>query len=119
MPARDRPEPPTDLDGDAQAALTRLEDRDPDRLRAVGRYLEELAAWREATGDGAESADEDGEAVGETAESTADGADADHEYPEGVPERAEVTVKEIAGTTYYYYQWRDGDRIESKTVQRE
>ena len=122
MPERDRPEPPTDLDRDAQAALSRLEDRDPDRLRAVGRYLEELAAWRESTEDD-ESADGDGDGdeVTETTEpieATADGADADHEYPEDVPERAEVTVKEIAGTTYYYYQWRDGDRIESKTVQR-
>ena len=114
MPTRDRPEPPTALDDDVRDALARLEDRDTDQLRAVGRYLEELAAWREATG-GEDERAETTDAIDESA----DGADADHEYPEGVPERAEVTVKEIAGTTYYYYQWRDGDRIESKTVQRE
>ena len=116
MPARDRPEPPTALDDDVRDALSRLEDRDADQLRAVGRYLEELAAWRESTENDAESGD--GDEAFETTEETADDTGADVEYPEDVPERAEITVKEIAGTTYYYYQWRDGDRIESKTVER-
>lgn len=103
MTTRDRPDPPTDLERPVREALAPLEDRDPETLRAVGQYLEELAAWKEIETDG---------------ERDETGAD-DVEYPEDVPERANVTVKEIAGTTYHYYQWREGDRIESKTVQRE
>ena len=116
---RDRPTPPSDLDRDAREALARLEDRDADQLRAVGRYLEALAAWTEANADEPEPPTSAASASNERGGDDGERSDADLEYPEDVPERAEVTVKEIAGTTYYYYQWRDGDRIESKTVQRE
>ena len=116
---RDRPTPPSDLDRDAREALARLEDRDADELRAIGSYLEELAAWTESTADASEAPTETDPAPSDRSDDADDGIGDDHEYPEGVPDRATVTVKEIAGTTYYYYQWRDGDRIESKTVQRE
>lgn len=96
-----RPTPPDDLDRNRREALTTLETQDPRQLRAIGTYLEELAEWKEST----EKAKTD---TGEN----------DLEYPNGVPERASVTVTEVASTTYYYYQWRDGDRIESKTVRR-
>ncbi|MDQ2052113.1 hypothetical protein RBH26_16670 [Natronolimnohabitans sp. A-GB9] len=102
---RDRPTPPTELDDDARAALSTLEERDVDQLRAAGEYLKTLAAWKVATNGEQDDGDETDES--------------DREYPPGVPERASVTIKEIAGTTYTYYQWRDGDRIESKTVKRE
>lgn len=133
MTTHDRPSPPDDLDRELQEQLAALETYDPDRLRAVGRYLEELAAWKASTDESHATASTDAAADGIDAiereasersdrngdEDTADGVDdADVEYPADVPERASVTVKEIAGTTYYYYQWRDGDRIESKTVQR-
>ncbi|ELZ16171.1 hypothetical protein C477_16795 [Haloterrigena salina JCM 13891] len=107
---RDRPTPPSDLDSDAGEALARLEDRDADDLRAIAAYLEELAAWTESATDESDERAATG--------STPSNPDDDLEYPKGVPDRASVTVKEIAGTTYYYFQWRDGDRIESKTVQR-
>lgn len=94
----DRPAPPASLDDDVLAALETISEQDADELRAIGTYLEELADWQEAT----------------TAGTSDDGAAVD--YPDGVPERASVSVKEIAGTTYYYYQWREGDRIESKTI---
>ncbi|ELY48763.1 hypothetical protein [Natronolimnohabitans innermongolicus] len=141
----DRPRPPTALDDEARAALAGLENRDIDDLRAAGEYLVDLAAWKAATSNdwepdadreraaeadgtpnaaataGTSANSRDGEQDSSTA---ADGASADAadgselEYPAGVPPRASVTVKEIAGSTYHYYQWRDGDRIESKTVQR-
>lgn len=126
----ERPSPPTDLDRDVREALAILEAEDADRLRAVGGYLEDLAAWK-ASNDGQERPRErrrtaghepptagsgDGDDAGNGTDQAVDGDDVD--YPDDVPERASVTVKEIAGTTYYYYQWRDGDRIESKTVQR-
>lgn len=96
-----RPTPPDDLDRDLREALTTLETRDPRRLRAIGTYLEELAEWKASI-----------------EEANTDAGENDLEYPDEVPERATVTVTEVAGTTYYYYQWRDGDRIESKTVRR-
>lgn len=124
MPTRDRPEPPTGLERDQRDALARLEDLDADRLHAVGRYLEELATWTESTDVGNEGDDSEGEVVSrapDTDDDVTDDSDDDDDlaYPADVPDRAEVTVKEIGGTTYYYYQWREGDRIESKTVHRE
>lgn len=116
---RDRPTLPSDLDRDAREALARLEDRDADDLRAIAAYLEELAAWTESAVDDSDERAETNPAASDRSGDAGDEIGDDHEYPEGVPDRATVTVKEIAGTTYYYYQWRDGDRIESKTVQRE
>ncbi|MXV63688.1 hypothetical protein GS429_16800 [Natronorubrum sp. JWXQ-INN-674] len=130
---RDRPTPPAGLDRESAELLAMLEDRDAETLRAVGGYLEELAAWKASrAGDGREHEQSE---VSDTGTETATGTDtnpeptaddndvdnteeADLEYPDDVPERASVTVKEIGGTTYHYYQWRDGDRIESKTIRR-
>lgn len=114
MTTSERPTPPAALERDGRDALTVLEDRDAETLRAVGDYLEELAEWKESTetdGEGAEGT----ESADNSENADSDGNDG---FPDGVPERASVTVKEIAGTTYRYYQWRKGDRIESKTVTR-
>ncbi|NUB93945.1 hypothetical protein HT576_23510 [Haloterrigena sp. SYSU A121-1] len=117
---RDRPTPPSDLDRDAGEALARLEDRDADDLRAIAAYLEDLAAWTESAADESDERAETGSTPSDPNDDDAgEEIDDDLEYPEGVPDRASVTVKEIADTTYYYFQWRDGDRIESETVQRE
>jgi hypothetical protein len=97
----DRPTPPTELDRAGRDALRTLVEQDAATLRAVGSYLEALAAWKERRGS---DAPESGPAAAE--------------YPDGVPERASVSVTEIAGTEYYYYQWREGDEIRSETVRR-
>jgi len=34
--------------------------------------------------------------------------------PDGVPSKATITIKEINDNRYYYWQWRDGDKIKSK-----
>ncbi|WP_440772596.1 hypothetical protein [Natronorubrum sp. DTA28] len=120
MTTRDRPQPPTDIDRELDDLLDELERRDADTLRTVGSYLDDLAAWKTAELDderppGAEATP--GDDTGDRDESETSVGD-ELEYPSDVPERASVTVKEIAGTTYHYYQWRDGDRIESKTVER-
>ena len=109
MTTNDRPRPPSGLEQDVRERLAALESRDVETLRAAGDYLEELAAWKVATAEASsrEGSDEQGEGT----------TDPD-EYPAGVPDRASVSVKDIAGTTYHYYQWREEDRIESKTVQR-
>ncbi|WP_254765064.1 hypothetical protein [Natrinema marinum] len=105
MTADDRPTPPAALDRAGREALRELEDSDPETLRAVGRYLEALAAWEEER-----AATDEGESTPADDEPDA--------YPDGVPDRASVSVTEIAGTEYYYYQWREGDEIRSETVQR-
>lgn len=103
MTADDRPTPPSELDRVAREALDELAGRDVSTIRAVSDYLEELAAWR------ARHADDD--------EPPSDDAEPDA-YPDGVPEHAAASVTEIAGTEYYYYQWREGDEIRSETVRR-
>lgn len=94
----DRPAPPDDLERELDPELLEaLESHDPETLRAVGRYVDELASWKEHTqGDDLEGL----------------------EYPADVPDRASVTVTEIDGTEYLYYQWREGDEIRSKTETR-
>lgn len=37
------------------------------------------------------------------------------EYPPDVPARATVSIVDIAGETYRYYQWREADEIRSAT----
>ena len=38
------------------------------------------------------------------------------EYPDDVPGKACVTTKTIDGNDYYYYQWREGDKIKSEYI---
>ena len=98
MAPDERPTPPSELSAISDEVRDALTAHDAATLHAVSDYLEELAAWKD---------DYDGE----------DAADPET-YPDGVPERATVSVTDIAGTEYYYYQWREGDEIRSKTVQR-
>ncbi|MDS0478548.1 hypothetical protein [Natrinema sp. 1APR25-10V2] len=105
MTADDRPSPPAALDRTHREALAELESSDPATLRTASRYLETLAAWKE-----------DRTADDEAKPTPADGEP--DTYPDGVPDRASVSVTEIAGTEYYYYQWREGDEIRSETVRR-
>ncbi|MFA9416427.1 hypothetical protein [Natrinema sp. HArc-T2] len=100
MPPDERPTPPPELDSVSDETRDELTAQDGATLRAVSSYLEELAAWKDQhDGEGASS----------------DGTEPET-YPDGVPERATVSVTEIAGTEYYYYQWREDDEIRSKTV---
>jgi hypothetical protein len=34
--------------------------------------------------------------------------------PDDVPGKATITIKEINDNRYYYWQWRDGEKIRSK-----
>jgi hypothetical protein len=36
------------------------------------------------------------------------------DLPDGVPTKATITIKDINDNRYYYWQWRDGDKIRSK-----
>ncbi|QLG48455.1 hypothetical protein [Natrinema halophilum] len=106
MSADERPTMPVELERPERDAIRELEDRDPATLRAAGRYLTALGSWKERR-----DTDRDG------AESTPVDAESD-EFPDEVPERASVSVTEIGGTEYCYYQWREGDEIRSETVRR-
>lgn len=101
MTGSQRPSGTTELDDEELEALSALESRDPETLRAVASYLEDLASWKERR-------DESGD----------DDDDEDSEYPEGVPERASVSVEEVAGTEIRYYQWWEDDEIRSATERR-
>lgn len=41
-------------------------------------------------------------------------AEPDPDLPEGVPAKACITIKNINGNEYEYWQWRDGDKVRSK-----
>ena len=104
MAPDERPTPPPELDHLSDELRDELTAHDGATLRAVSDYLETLAAWNDQHDDGV-----DAPATDATDPAT---------YPDGVPERATVSVTEIGGTEYYYYQGRDGDDIESETVKR-
>ncbi|WP_323171607.1 hypothetical protein [Natrialba sp. PRR66] len=130
MNERDRPRPPVELDAELAGAL---EDRDGETLRAVAEHAIALADWKDSTaeprtpaegGDDAaggydaavnsESATE-GNAHADAAAQRPDAALDSDEFPAGVPARANVSLVEIAGETYRYYQWREDDEIRSET----
>ncbi|PCR91150.1 hypothetical protein [Natrinema ejinorense] len=103
MTADERPTPPRELDQVSRDVLEELAGRDVATLRAMSSYLEDVATWKARRTD-------DGEATSATADPDA--------YPDDVPDRASVSVTEIGGTEYYYYQWREDDEIRSRTEQR-
>ena len=73
-----------------------------DQLQHVARYAEELAEHkaREAC---LEEEPEDDEVD-----------DRPDDLPDGVPSKATITIKEINDNRYYYWQWREGEKIKSK-----
>ena len=73
-----------------------------DQLRALVKYAEALAEYRER------------EARLEAEDESSDEAPDDR--PDEVPAGASVTVKEINDNRYRYWQWRDGDKIKSKYI---
>ena len=93
------PTPPSELPTEV---INTLNDYSSERLRHVARYAEELAEYREREGRLAEEADE-----GEIDERPDD-------LPDDVPSKATITIKEINDNRYYYWQWRDGDKIRSQ-----
>jgi hypothetical protein len=94
------PEPPTTIPSDL---LNRLNGTSPDVLRDIARYTERLADHKERKAR-LDAANDD--SVEQEAEA--------EETPNDVPPNATITIKEIKGNRYYYWQWRDGDKIRSK-----
>ncbi len=93
------PTPPADLPTDV---IDTLDDYSPELLRDVAHYAEDLAKYREREARHAEAEEED-----EIDERPDD-------LPDDVPSKATITIKEINDNRYYYWQWREGNRVKSK-----
>lgn len=91
-------EPPTPPVSLATEIVNTLNESSPERLRDVATYAEALAEHKEREARLEESADQ--EEV--------------KERPDDVPAKATITIKEINDNRYYYWQWRDGDKVRSK-----
>ncbi|RQG95633.1 hypothetical protein [Natrarchaeobius oligotrophus] len=93
------PIPPTDLPTDL---VNTLNEFGPERLQHVARYVEELAEYKER------------EVRLEKKSNGNEIEDRPDDLPDDVPSKATITIKEINDNRYYYWQWREGDKIKSK-----
>lgn len=88
--------PPAELPSDI---VDTLDDYSPKLLRQVASYAEELAEYRERE---ERLAEEDSDDVVE-------------EWPDDLPDdvlsKATITIKEINDNRYYYWQWREGEKV--------
>ena len=96
----DPPTPPAALPTEI---VDTLDGYSPDQLQDVARYAEALAEHKAREARLEEEADEDDE-IDERPE----------DLPDDVPSKATITIKEINDNRYYYWQWRDGERVRSK-----
>ncbi|SNR66046.1 hypothetical protein SAMN06266787_10865 [Halorubrum ezzemoulense] len=79
-----------------------LNESDSELLRDVATYAEALAEHKEREHHLEESVDQ------EEVEERPD------DLPDEVPAKATITIKEINNNRYYYWQWREGDKVTSK-----
>ena len=91
-------EPPTPPANIPTETVNTLSNLSPKQLRDVATYAEALAEYKEREARLEESADQ------KEAE----------ERPDDVPSKATITIKEINDNRYYYWQWRDGEKIRSQ-----
>ena len=93
------PTPPAELPTDI---VNTLNGYSPDQLQNVASYAEELAEHKARE---ARLEEESGD----------DGVDnRPDDLPDDVPSKATITIKEINDNRYYYWQWREGDKVTSK-----
>jgi hypothetical protein len=95
-------EPPTPPAGLPAELVDTLNEASPEQLRDVARYVEELAEHKEREARLEKESDED------DVEKRLD------DLPDDVPAKATITIKEINDNRYYYWQWREGEKIRSK-----
>ena len=93
------PTPPAELPTDIVDALNELSS---DQLQYITQYAEELAEYKAREARLEEKADDD------EIDNRPD------DLPDDVPSKATITIKEINDNRYYYWQWREGDKIKSK-----
>ena len=93
------PTPPAEL---STEIVDTLNGYSPDQLEHVARYAEELAEYKAREPRLEEESDED------------EVDDRPDDLPDDVPSKATITIKEINDNRYYYWQWREGDKVKSK-----
>jgi len=93
------PTPPEDLPDEM---VDTLDSYSPTRLRYVAHYAEALASHKAPDTLPEEESDDDG------------GDERPDDLPGDVPAKATITIKEINGNRYYYWQWRDGETVRSQ-----
>lgn len=92
------PTPPAELPTEI---IDTLNEYPSEQLRHVARYAEELAEHKAREDRLAEQSEEDIEKRPD-------------DLPDEVPSKATITIKEINDNRYYYWQWREGEKIKSK-----
>jgi len=93
------PTPPAELPTEV---VNTLNGYSPDQIRHVARYAEELAEHK------ARETRLEKEAAEDEIDERPDG------LPDDVPSKATITIKEINDNRYYYWQWREGEKVTSK-----
>ena len=93
------PTPPANLPADTVDSITKS---DPEQLREIARYAEKLAEHK------AREARLEEESEDDEIDKRPD------DLPDDVPSKATITIKEINDNRYYYWQWREGDKIKSE-----
>jgi hypothetical protein len=93
------PTPPAELPTEI---VNSLNGYSPNQLRHVARYAEELAEHKTREARLEDKSDDD------------DIDDRPDDLPDDVPSKATITIKEINDNRYYYWQWREGDKVKSK-----
>jgi hypothetical protein len=93
------PTPPAELPTDV---IDTLNDYSPELLRDVAHYAEDLSEYREREARLSEAEEED------------ENDERPDDLPDDVPTKATITIKKINDNRYYYWQWREGDRVTSK-----
>ena len=93
------PTPPAELPTDL---VDTLNGYSLDQLQHVARYAEELAEHKAREARLKEESEDD--EIG----------DRPNDLPDEVPSKATITIKEINDNRYYYWQWREGEKIKSK-----
>ncbi|MDF9747955.1 hypothetical protein [Natrinema salsiterrestre] len=93
------PTPPANLPTEVVNTLNKST---PERLRDVATYAEKLAEHKER------------EARLEEESDNADVEERPNDFPDDIPAKATITTKEINDNRYYYWQWREGDKVKSK-----
>ena len=92
------PTPPAELPTDI---VNTLNGYSPEQLQHVASYAEALAEHKAR--DRLEEKSDENE-IDERPD----------DLPDDVPSKATITIKEINDNRYYYWQWRDGEKIRSE-----
>jgi len=94
-------EPPTPPANFPTKIVNTLNESTPEHLRSIATYAEALAEHKEREA-------RLGEADQDEMEERPD------DLPNDVPAKATTTIKEINDNRYYYWQWREGEKVTSK-----